>query len=625
MTDKPRILWIDDIYGKMQDGRNKYRDALCSRIGLKDITGDFLPREVLKPKAKSLLVIDDREILDTVPEENDEDEMVADVIFCRAQVEVSGNVRNDLDGTLEVVKKGWKQPPRWSLLLLDMHFTTGTIDPEGEPIGKDEDWDPEKYFGLTILDNLWRDPDLREIPVVITSAMERDVIERRFTAQGAWAFVDKSDLNKAKLKELLADYGLLTDGKIIGGSLPLLKCLREARRRSRIPNDNILILGKSGTGKELLAEYIHRQSDKKGKYVPFFPQGVPETLIEDRLFGHQKGAFDGATANQPGAAELADGGTLFIDEFGDIPATVQAKLLRLLDKNIRETQRLGEQKVRHLQNLQVIMATEHEETLFGNNFRKALLARAQVHNAIRVPSLSQRSEDIPLLVEYFVRKYEKEFDAELRRVSDEALEALRKYPCPGNIRELESVIENAVFTYKGLRWLEVDHLKLPSHQTQRQLIPSDPSSILTKRDLDEIPESQPQVNVMHSPKSLDELIEYLDNFSFDGYQHFDLSGKLPQIEGAYARFVVHYLKAALNLRGEIQYQAAMRCLTGDNDLSGTKAKRQIEKILWLSKTPYLISNDPTITECLRNFVESDPVLKKACDRILGKDPNERAQ
>lgn len=615
MTDKPRILWIDDVYGKAENRRNRHRDTLCSRLGLQDITGDCLSQEEPEPKLKPLLVIDDREINGPVDKENRDDEVIANVIFCRGQVEASGNVRNDLEGTLEVVKNGWEQPPRWGLLLLDMHFATGTIGADGEPEGKAEDWVPGKYFGLTILDSLWRDPELREIPVVITSAMERDVIERRFTTQGVWAFVDKNDLNRAKLKEVLEEYGLLADEKIIGNSLPLLQCLREARRRAHIPNENILILGESGTGKELLAEYIHRQSGKTEPYVPFFPQGVPETLIEDRLFGHQKGAFDGATAHQPGVAELADGGTLFIDEFGDIPATVQAKLLRLLDKNIRETQRLGEQKVRKLRNLQVIMATERKEILFRDNFRQALLARAKVHNAIQIPTLSERSEDIPLLVEYFVRKYEKDFDAEPRKVSKEALDALKACPWPGNVRELESVLESAVFTYKGLRWLEVDHLNLSSYETQGL----EPLAAQIETDFAEILDKQTQTADTSFYEGLDALIEYFDNFNFDGYQHSDLFGKLSQIESAYARFVACYLKAALNLRGEIQYQAAMRCITGDDDLRGAKAKRQVEKILGISKTSHLISNDPAVIKHLRNFVKSDPVLKKTCDRILGKN------
>ena len=594
MADQPRILWIDDSYGKTENGSNRSREIECSILGLRDITGDYHSQA------------------------NHNDEIIADVVFCQGQAEAEGHVINDLEGTLKTVREGWEEPPRWSLLLLDMHFATGAIMANGELEENDEDYLPENYFGLTILDSLWSDPDLREIPVVITSSMDRDEIERRFTTQGVWDFVNKTDLNKDKLKELLHDYGLLADDKIIGDSLPLLQCLREARRRARIPNENVLILGESGTGKELLAEYMYRQAKKTGQYVPFFPQGVPETLIEGRLFGHQKGAFTDATTDEPGAAELANSGTLFIDEFGDIPATVQPKLLRLLDKNIRETQRLGEQKVRKLQNLQIIMATEHEEFLSGNNFRKALLARAQVHNAIRIPTLNDRSEDIPLLVDYFVKKYEKEFGAEPRKISQEAYKALKDHTWHGNVRELESVIEDAVYSYKGVRWLEVEHLKLPSHETQKQTIPIGQPSLQTESE-NNILVSQPQTTQTSIHKNLDDLIKYLNDFDFNGYQHTELSGKLPHIESAYARFIAGYLKAALNLRGEIQYQAAMQCITGDSNLTGTKAKRQIEKILGLSKTPYLISNTPEIIEHLRKFVDEDPVLKKACDRILGKD------
>ncbi|MCY3740526.1 MAG: sigma 54-interacting transcriptional regulator [Candidatus Poribacteria bacterium] len=455
--DKPRILWIDDVYGKARNGRNRHRDTLCSRLGLQDVTGDCLPRNEQEPKP--LLVIDDREIDDIDPTENDKDEGVADVTFCRGQVEMSGEVRNDLDGTLEMVRNGWEHPPRWSLLLLDMHFATGAIGADGEPIGKDEDWEPERYFGLTILDSLCRDSELRDIPVVITSAMERDVIERRFTTQGVWAFVDKIDLDKTKLEELLDDYGLLSDDKIIGHSLPLLQCLREARRRARIPSDNILILGESGTEKKLLAEYIHQKSGGKGDYCSF-SESLKGTL-EDELFD---------------AAVLADEGTLFIDKFGDIIATAQPKLLQLL-KNI------------HNRNLRVITAIERKEILYEDNFRKAFPDGALIHNFIRIPTLSQRSEDIPQLVKYFVKKYEEEFKAETHQVSEEALEALKAYPWPDNVSELENVIKDAVETYKELRWLEKDHLQSLSRGTHSPPIPSNqPNSydlfkIIVKDDL----------------------------------------------------------------------------------------------------------------------------------------------
>lgn len=440
MLDKPRILWIDDVYGKTRNSRNKDRAALCSRLGLKDITGDCLPQA--EPELKPLLVIDDREITDPVCEENDKDEVVADGTFCRGQVEGSGEVRNDLDGTLEVVRNGWEQPPRWSLLLLDMHFATGVIDEDGNPIGNPEDRDPAKYFGLTVLNSLWRDSELRDIPVVITSDMDRDVIERLFPTQGVWAFVDKNDLDKAKLKELLNDYGLLANDKIIGHSLPLLQCLREARRRARIPNENILILGESGTGKELLAKYIHQQSGRTGRYVSF--SQVPEETLEDELSN---------------AAESADGGTLFIDNFGDISAAFHAKLPQFL-RNICN------------RDLQVIMAIEREEILYEDNFRKALPDGAQIHNVIRIPTLSERVEDIPQLVDYFVKRYKEESKARRRRVSEEALEALRTYPWSENVRELESVIKNAVYAHKYVSSLEANHLGLLSHETHIPPIPS---------------------------------------------------------------------------------------------------------------------------------------------------------
>ena len=589
MGNKPRILWIDDVYGRTQNGCNEDRDDLCSRLGLRNIT----------------------ERTDITQEGQDENKVVADVIFCRGQVKESNKVENDLDGTLKVVRDGWEKPPRWALLLLDMHFKTGPIDEDGEPTGRAEDLNPEQYFGLTILDSLWnksqrdsrfwRDLQPRDIPVVITSVMEREEIEKRFASRGVYAFVDKIDLDEGKLRELLEEYGLLEDDQIIGRSVPLLKCLRDARRRARIPNDNILILGKSGTGKELLADYIHRQSDQKGKFVPCFLQGVPETLIDDRLFGHQKRAFDGAIADQPGAAESADNGTLFIDEFADIPATVQAKLLRLLDRNIRETQRLGEQKVRELQNLQVIMATEREEILFGTDFREALLARVRIHNAIRMPSLSERSEDIPLLVEHFVKKFKKEFHAEKRKVSEGALEALRVYPWPGNVRELESVIEYAVFTYKDLGILAVSHLGSLSHEIQSQPIQSELPSTQTKTD---------STDETHSDNSTDGLIRYLNNLNFKGCSHDDLYGKLPKIEQAYAELLVRYLEVAFKLKDK-KKQPAIRYITG-KEVKNSIPARVIKNIL----KPRLTFNDPEVIKSLEKFVKEDTTLEEVYNKIV---------
>ena len=430
MDNKPRILWIDDVFGKTGDGCNSDRDDLCSRLGLKDITGDCFPQ-------------------------SDEGEIIADAIFCRGQVEVSDEVINDPDGTLKVVRNGWNPTLRWSLLLLDMSFKTGAIDEDGEPVGNTEDMNPKKYFGLTILDSLFRDDELREIPVVITSGMNRDVIERRFSTKGVWAFVDKNDLDKNKLKELLKDYGLLADDKIIGHSLPLLKCLREARQKARIPNDNIIILSESGTEKELLVEYIHQHSRSKGD--PYSISQDTEESLETALDEANK--------------LLDDGGTLFIDKFDDIIDNAQPDHLQLL-ANI------------HDRNLRVITAIKSEEILYEDNFRKAFPDGALIHNIIRIPKLSQRLEDIPELVDYFVKKHEKskavfrgeESKVEPRKVSKKALKALRAYSWPGNDRQLENVIRDTVY-FNDLNRLEANHLKLPPEKHVHPIPTDVPNSL----------------------------------------------------------------------------------------------------------------------------------------------------
>ncbi|MEM8550691.1 MAG: sigma 54-interacting transcriptional regulator, partial [Verrucomicrobiota bacterium] len=384
MSTLPRILVIDDVYGRMRDGRNRDRESFCVRLGLQDVTGDGTPEEINHP--------------------------VAEVVFLRGQVEEEGQVQNDLEGTLGQVRSGWAEWPRWALLLLDLHFKTGRIASGGEPVGSEHDRDPAHYFGLTILDHLWQDPSLRNIPVVLLSAMERNEIEARFAERGVLDFVDKNELDRDSLWGLLKQQGLIKDREIIGHALSLLQCLRAARRRAMQGDDNILILGETGTGKELLAEYVHKWSRRPGRYETLFTQGVPETLIEDKLFGHVKGAFTDAKSDEAGAADLANQGTLFIDEFGDIPATIQNKLLRLLDKNVREAQRLGSREVQKL-DLQVVMATNRLDILTASGFRNDLLSRAKVRNPVVLPPLRERLEDIPLLVNHFVRKFEKAFEA----------------------------------------------------------------------------------------------------------------------------------------------------------------------------------------------------------------------
>lgn len=572
----PRILIIDDFYGRKPP--NPDREDLCLRLGLKDITGDEVGNGAPE----------------TIPHP------LAEAVFCRGQVETGGSVENDLPGTLEVVRKGWEQWPRWALVLLDLEFKTGQIDHDGKPEGRDSDRNPSSYFGLTILEHVWKDPGLRDIPVVILSSMKREAIERRFADQGVWAFIDKTEINRDPLNSLLMEHGLLEDERIIGRSLPLLKCLREARKRARLGNDNILLLGETGTGKELFASYLHKQSGRKGAYVPLFTSGVPETLIDDRLFGHVKGAFDGAYRAEPGAAELADGGTLFIDEFGEIPATIQTKFLRLLDKNIRETQRIGSQSAKKL-NLQVVLATNRLDILSSGAFRQALLSRVGAKDPMTLPPLRERAEDIPLLVDFFVKKYEKAFGAESRRVSEEALEALKAYSWPGNVRELEGVIERAVDNYRGLKYLSKNHLNI---EIMRQISPPVPPAPTPSEAVSPI---QPTVD------DISALIQYLEAFTFHPAHRPQWEGKLSEIEGAYARLMARYLESALEAakrrsehNQEVFYTFAMKLITGDTQLKPTKAKRLMKDFL--------------SHEAVESLRASHPILHDAYEIALGQRP-----
>ncbi len=594
----PKVLVIDDIYGRtFPDRRNKDREDLCVRMGLKDITNDE----------------EGKGAPETIPNP------LAEVVFCRGQVETEGRVENDLPGTLEVVRKGWEQCPRWALVFLDLQFKTGRIGLDGEPQGRPSDSDPASYFGLTILENLWRDFSLRDIPVVILSAMNRNAIEQRFADHGVLDFIDKTEINREKLSALLMTYGLLEDEHIIGHSLPLLKCLREARKRSRRGNDNILILGETGTGKELLAQYIHRQSQKDGKYITLFTQGVPETLIDDRLFGHVKGAFDGATREEPGAAELADYGTLFIDEFGDIPAGIQTKLLRLLDKNIREAQRIGSQKVKKL-DLQVVMATNRLDILSSGDFRQEIVSRIEADNPILLPPLRERAEDIPLLVEFFVKKYEGKYNAASRGVSEEALEELKSYSWPRNVRELENVIDNAVFNYPRLKYLSKSHLNFGASSATLQnshSVYSTPTQSEIQTAISHVPSPETQESPI--PRDIDFLVKGLDTYDFDG-NYVDLHGRLPDIQRAYARFLARYLRAALiatldtspkHPKGEINFTGALRCITGDSNLSTTNAKRLMKRVFTT------LFKAGVVPEDLSDLLE-DPFLREAYDYALKK-------
>ncbi len=229
----------------------------------------------------------------------------------------------------------------------------------------------------------------------------------------------------------------------IVGTSPALKNVLSRISKVAPSYSTVLITGETGTGKELVARAIHRRSDRASRaFVSVNCAAIPRDLIASELFGHEKGAFTGATQQRLGRFELANGGTIFLDEVGELPAETQIALLRVLQE--REFERVGGSR-RIRTDVRVIAATNRDlqTAISAGSFRSDLFYRLHVF-PIEMPSLRERREDIPLLVEYFIDRYARKAGKNIKRVNKKTLELLQSYPWPGNIRELQNVIERSV-------------------------------------------------------------------------------------------------------------------------------------------------------------------------------------
>ena len=235
--------------------------------------------------------------------------------------------------------------------------------------------------------------------------------------------------------------------QIVAKSPAMTKALEVAAKVAKHPSP-VLITGESGTGKELVARLIHDESDRsRGAFIPVNCGAIPENLLESELFGYTRGAFTGADRDKPGLFEAASGGTLLLDEIGDMPVTLQVKLLRVLQES--EIRRLGDTRTRSV-DVRLVTSTNKdldEEVRLGE-FRRDLFYRIAVVPIHLVP-LRQRRDEIPLLVHHFIEQYNKKLKLDVKGIDSDAMRLLLEYPWPGNVRELENTIERALVLSDG--------------------------------------------------------------------------------------------------------------------------------------------------------------------------------
>lgn len=301
----------------------------------------------------------------------------------------------------------------------------------------------------------------QEVPVSISTAVLRD--GKGKIIGGVETFRDLS-LIKELDKEIHEKYSFQDIISKHPSIISIFRILPDIARSEA----TVLIQGESGTGKELFAQAIHNLSPRReGPLITVNCAALPETLLESELFGYRKGAFTNAKHDKPGRFQLAEGGTIFLDEIGDIPPGIQAKLLRVLEG--KEFEPLGGTTTLKA-DVRVVTATNKDlpKLVSLGQFRDDLFYRLNVVK-IELPSLKERRTDIPLLIEHFIGKFNKKIGKEIKGVSEEVMNILLNYAYPGNIRELENIIEHTFILCKGTHILK-EHLPRYLHE-QKTLVP----------------------------------------------------------------------------------------------------------------------------------------------------------
>jgi DNA-binding NtrC family response regulator len=366
------------------------------------------------------------------------------------------------------------------------------------------DWKMPKVGGEKVLEYLRENPRLSSVPVIVMTAYGSSHSAIEAIRLGAYDFVtkpfdldeivvtaeralDHSSLNREviRLHSQTTQPYVSGSGRLVGISGPMLDVFIMIGKVAET-DSTVLICGESGTGKELVAEAIHNYSQRKSKpFIVVNCAALPENLLETELFGHERGAFTGAVGRKSGRFEMAEGGTIFLDEIGELSPALQSKLLRVLQE--RTFERVGGTET-IVGNFRVLAATNRdlEASVREKVFREDLYYRLNVVR-IQIPPLRERRSDIVPLAEHFLRLYSEKNGLDMVGFTDEAILMLQNYSYPGNVRELENMIERAVLMARGrvimpehfpaktaasngtARQLEIDLLELPFHKSIAEL------------------------------------------------------------------------------------------------------------------------------------------------------------
>lgn len=601
----PRILIIDDLLGRqVAGGYNPERADFCSQFQVEDVTGDGQ-----MPAGFALK------------------NPVARVVFCKGQrplcARAGDRVENDLDGVVNNIRSGWDARPRgeapWALVLVDLSFATGTVSATGEVEGFSQgvstDADSETYFGLTVLDTIAsRFPGL---PTVVLSGRNRAEVSLRLSEMGALGFLARSSENPQEaLSQFIWRHGLIPDesGEIAGVSISLLSALRTARRAAG-SRRNLLIWGERGTGKELLARYVHRQSalDSPRPFVTLDCGALSPELYASELFGHRRGAFTGAWMDRVGRIKLADGGDLFMDEIGNLPADVQDGLLRVIEHH--EITPLGARTPEQV-TVRIVSATNESlaELAEAGRFRRDLSDRLREGGTIYLPPLRERKEDLEDLAKRFLREAEARTPGSLQRsLEPSALEELVQYDWPGNIRELRSTIFVAVGNYPDVEHMVAVHLNLRSPWGERR----------GRESVDRKSKTAQEMRFLAGTEALPEQ----EQSDWRSLKRTELVGHLHTLDRQWHVSRVNLLRAAIEAtrkstpdcpEGKILIHPAAKLITGDARLSASRAADIVKSILQAGDiTAEIRKRDPVLQAAFDTAVRLRPGRRP---RVESKDP-----